>query len=137
MKFSIITVTLNSEKTLRDTLNSVFSQTYKNVEHIIVDGGSSDNTISILKKYPNKKKKIFIKKKLGIYEFINFAIQKSSGRYICILNSDDIFQSNTIIEQLAKKVSKNNKIEIILGNVAYFDNSDYYNITRFYSSSDF
>ena len=57
MKFSIITVTLNSEKTLRDTLNSVFSQTYKNVEHIIVDGGSSDNTISILKKYPNKRKK--------------------------------------------------------------------------------
>ena len=53
------------------------------------------------------------------------------------MNSDDIFQSNTIIEQLAKKVSKNNKIEIILGNVAYFDNSDYYNITRFYSSSDF
>ena len=62
MKISIITVTLNSEKTLRDTLNSVFSQTYKNVEHIIVDGGSKDATLSILKRYPNKKKKIYIKK---------------------------------------------------------------------------
>ena len=59
MKISIITVSLNSAETIRDTLNSVFSQTYRNIEHIIVDGGSSDETISILKKYPNKNKKIF------------------------------------------------------------------------------
>ena len=57
MKISIITVTLNSERTIRDTLNSVFSQTYKNIEHIIVDGGSNDKTRSILKDYTNKKKK--------------------------------------------------------------------------------
>ena len=63
MKISIITVTLNSEKTLRDTLNSVFSQTYKNIEHIIVDGGSKDKTLSILKRYPNKKEEDFYKKK--------------------------------------------------------------------------
>ena len=68
MKISIITVTLNSEQTIRDTLNSVFSQTYKNIEHIIVDGGSNDQTCSILKNYTNKKKKYFIKK---ILEFIN------------------------------------------------------------------
>ncbi len=137
MKISIVTVTLNSEKTLRDTLNSVFSQTYKNIEHIIVDGGSKDGTLSILKKYPNKKKKIFIKKNFGIYESINYAIQKSTGKYICILNSDDIFQSNTIVEELFLKVSKNKNIDILLGNVAYFDNSDYYNITRFYTSTAF
>ena len=58
MKISIITITLNSEKTIRDTLNSVCSQSYKNIEHIIVDGGSSDNTLSILRKYPFKNKKI-------------------------------------------------------------------------------
>ena len=67
MKFSIITITLNSEKTIRDTLNSVFSQTYRNAEHIIIDGGSTDQTIPILKRYPNNKKKIFIKKNFGIY----------------------------------------------------------------------
>ena len=137
MKISIITVTLNSEKTLRDTLNSVFSQTYKNIEHIIVDGGSQDKTLSILKKYPNKKKKIFIKKNFGIYKSINFAIKNSTGRFICILNSDDIFQSNTIIEKLALEIFRNKKIKIFLGNVAYFDNSDYYKITRYYSSSNF
>ena len=57
MKISIITVTLNSEKTVRDTLNSVFSQSYKKIEHIIVDGGSKDNTISIIKNYKFKNKK--------------------------------------------------------------------------------
>ena len=57
MKLSIITVTYNSAKTLSDTLNSVASQNYKNIEHIIVDGGSSDNTLSLLKKYPFSKKK--------------------------------------------------------------------------------
>ncbi len=63
MKISILTVCFNSEKTIADTINSVNSQTYKNIEHIFVDGGSEDNTIKILKKNPNKKKKLFIKKK--------------------------------------------------------------------------
>ena len=67
MKISVITVTLNSEETIRDTLNSVYSQNYKNIEHIIVDGGSNDETLSILKKYPNKKKKIFIRENFGVY----------------------------------------------------------------------
>ena len=62
MKISIITVTLNSEKTIRDTINSVLSQSYKGIEHIFVDGGSTDSTVKILKKNPNKNKKIFIKK---------------------------------------------------------------------------
>ena len=137
MKISVITVTLNSEQTIRDTLNSVFSQTYKNIEHIIIDGGSKDKTLSILKKYPNKKKKIFIKNNFGIYKSINYGIQKSSGKYICILNSDDIYQSNDTIKNLVKLISKNKSSKILLGNVAYFDNSDYYKITRFYSSKGF
>ena len=64
MKFSIITLTLNSEKTIRDTLNSLLSQSFKNFEHIIIDGGSTDDTMKILKKYKNKNIKIFKKKKL-------------------------------------------------------------------------
>ena len=82
MKLSIITVTLNSENTVRDTLNSVLSQSHKNFEHIIVDGGSTDKTLSILKKYPFNKKKIFIKKNYGIYKSINYAINKASGDFI-------------------------------------------------------
>ena len=137
MKISIITVTLNSDNTLSDTLNSILSQNYKNTEHIIVDGGSTDNTLKILKNYPNKNKKIFVKKKFGIYKSINFAISESSGEFICILNSDDIFQSNDTIKNLVKKISKNKKIDIFLGNVAYFSDSNYYKINRYYSSKNF
>ena len=137
MKISIITVTLNSEETIRDTLNSVISQTYKNIEHIIVDGGSNDGTNKILKKYKYNKSKVFIKKNFGIYKSINFGIKKSTGDYVCILNSDDIFQSNDIIKNLVKIFSRNKKINIFLGNVAYFKNSDYYRISRFYSCLGF
>ena len=64
MKISIITVCFNSANTIADTINSVNSQSYKSIEHIFVDGGSTDQTVEILKKNPNKKKKIFIKKKV-------------------------------------------------------------------------
>ena len=62
MKFSIITLTFNSEKTIRDTLNSVMSQNYQNFEHIIIDGGSKDSTIKILNKYKSRNVKFYIKK---------------------------------------------------------------------------
>ena len=106
MKLSIITVTLNSEKTIVDTLNSVLSQTFKNIEHIIVDGGSTDKTVSLLSKYKNPKKKIFLKKGYGIYKAINFGIKKSCGDIIAILNSDDFYESNSTIYEVIKKVKK-------------------------------
>ena len=105
MKISIITVCFNSANTIADTINSVNSQSYKSIEHIFVDGGSTDEMVKILKKNPNKKKKIFIKKKSSIYEAMNYGIKQSKGEIIHILNSDDIFQSNLIIE----KINENHK----------------------------
>ena len=87
VKISIITVTLNSQETIRDTLNSILSQNYKNIEHIIIDGGSNDQTLNIIKRYPNKNKKFYIYKKSGIYQAINYGIKKCSGDYITILNN--------------------------------------------------
>lgn len=137
MKISIITVTLNSEKTIRDTINSILSQDYKNLEHIIVDGGSKDKTLSILDKYKSKKVKIYKKKNFGIYKSINFGIKKSKGKFILILNSDDIFHSNKTISKAYKKLKDSKNIDIFLGNVAYFSHNDYFNINRFYSSKRF
>ena len=62
MKITIITVTFNSQETIRDTLNSILSQSYKNIEHIFVDGGSTDKTLKILRNYPLRNKKIYVKK---------------------------------------------------------------------------
>lgn len=136
-KVSIITVTLNSEKTILDTLNSAINQTCKNIEHIFVDGGSNDNTIKILKKYPFENKKIIIKKNSTIYEAINIGIKKSTGHIISILNSDDFYNNSGILEKIYKEFKKNKTTDVISGNVVYFKNNKFNKITRYYKASDF
>ena len=135
MKLSIITPTLNSDKSIAYTLNSVFKQTFKNVEHIIVDGGSTDNTLDIVKKHKIKQK-IIIKKKSSIYEAINIGIKNSTGDYVLILNSDDILNSPQIIKKIISKIKKT-KAKIIFGDVCYHDDFDYRKIIRYYNSKNF
>lgn len=135
MKLSIITPTLNSDKSIAYTLNSVFKQTYKNIEHIIVDGGSTDHTLKIVKKHIVKKK-IIIKKKSSIYEAINVGIQNSKGDYILVLNSDDILNSRFTIKRIINEIKKT-KTKILLGDVCYHDNFNYKKIVRYYSAKNF
>ena len=135
MKITIVTSTLNSEKSIPYTLSSVFEQTYKNIEHIIVDGGSTDETISIARKH-KRNKKIFIRKKTSIYEALNIGIKKSTGEYILILNSDDILDHKNVINDIVKFIKKN-KSKIILGNVSYFNNFSFDKITRYYAAIGF
>jgi glycosyltransferase involved in cell wall biosynthesis len=132
MKISIITPTLNCEKTLPITLASILGQNYRNLEHIIVDGGSNDNTVKILKKYPNKNKKLFLLKKKKLYESINYGIKKSKGELITILNSDDFYNNYKIISEIAQIVKKS-KHEIFIGNTLYFAEKKFENITRNYN----
>ena len=135
MKLSIITPTLNSDKSIAYTLNSVFKQTYKNIEHIVVDGGSTDNTLNIVKKH-KVKKKIIIKKKSSIYEAINIGIRNATGDYILVLNSDDILNSHLIIKKIINKIKKT-KSKILLGDVCYHNNFDYKSIVRYYNAKNF
>ena len=136
MKLTIITVCLNSEKTITDTINSVNSQTYKNIEHIFVDGGSKDKTLEILRKNPNKNKKILIKKNSSIYGAMNEGIKNAKGTFIQILNSDDILNSNETIEKTIKKIKQNPKIDIFLGNVVYFSYNNFLKINRFFDANN-
>jgi glycosyltransferase involved in cell wall biosynthesis len=136
MKVSIITVCFNSEKTIIYTLNCVLSQNYKNIEHIIVDGGSTDKTLSILKKYPFKNKKIIIKKNSTIYQAMNEGIKKSTGELIGILNSDDFYNNDKIISQVVN-IAKKSKAKIFLGDVVYFNGKNFLKITRYYGAKDF
>jgi glycosyltransferase involved in cell wall biosynthesis len=135
MKISIVTTCLNSEKSIAFTLSSVFSQTYKNIEHIVIDGGSTDETLNILKEH-KVKKKIFIRKNTSIYQALNIGISKCEGEYILILNSDDILDDNNVIKNTVNFIKKNNQ-KIILGNVTYFNNFLFNKPTRFYTSTHF
>ena len=135
LKVSIITVCLNSENTILKTLNSVINQKYSHIEHIIVDGGSTDKTIFFLKNYNFKKKKIFYKKNLSLYKSLNFGIKKASGEIITFLHSDDIFNSENTIQQIINKIKKSSK-DIFFGDVLYFS-QNFKNIFRHYSSKNF
>jgi glycosyltransferase involved in cell wall biosynthesis len=137
MKITIITVTLNSETTIRDTLNSVLSQTYNNIEHIIVDGGSKDKTLDIINRYPHKNKKIYKLPRSGIYSAINYGIKKSSGTFITILNSDDFFHSEKTIANIVKTIKNNKNYKIFFSDVVYFRNVNYYDIRRLFSAKYF
>ena len=94
--FSLVTVVKNNEKFIDETINSVLNQTFKDFEYIIVDGDSKDNTLSIIKKYENKIDYWVSQKDNGIYDAFNYGISLCKGRYIGIINSDDIYTKDAL-----------------------------------------
>ncbi|NLC87197.1 MAG: glycosyltransferase [Clostridiaceae bacterium] len=111
MKISIITATYNSEKTLKDTLESVLKQTYKDYEHIIVDGLSKDSTVQIVKEYKEKyngKLRYISEKDSGIYDAMNKGIKMATGDIIGLLNSDDIYANENVLSKIAETFNKTN-----------------------------
>lgn len=135
MKISIITATYNSEKTIADTLRSVAEQNYPNIEHIIIDGASKDNTLVIVEKYPHVKKVISEPDK-GIYDAMNKGIQMASGDIIGILNSDDFYPDNKIIEKVVNTINNYN-IESIYGDLNYVSENNPEKIVRTWKAKDF
>ena len=116
-KISIITVVLNGEKSIERCLNSVINQKYPSnkIEHIIIDGGSKDKTVNILKKYKNKISYWHSKKDKGLYDAMNKGISKCTGEIIGILNSDDYFYPNTF--KIVSNYFSNFKIDYLFGSV--------------------
>ena len=99
MKVSIITVTYNSAKTIKDTLKSVAAQTYPDIEHIIVDGASKDDTVRIAKEFPHVAK-IISEPDKGIYDAMNKGIRAATGDIVGILNSDDFFSAPDVVQKI-------------------------------------
>ncbi len=132
-KISIITVCYNSEKTLQETIDSVITQSYNNIEYIIVDGASTDKTKQIIEE--NKAKiNIFISEPdKGIYDAMNKGIKIASGDIIGILNSDDIFYDNKVIENVITCFINNN-IDAVYGNIVYFKKNNYNQIVRYWKT---
>ena len=122
-KVSVLMTVYNTDKYIKDSINSVLSQTYKNFELIIVDDGSNDNSKQIIKKFKNKKiKKYLLKKNIGRIRALNYALRKSAGRYIAILDSDDI----SIKKRLKTQVDILNKDKnlMLIGSMVRFNNEN-------------
>ncbi len=136
MKFSIITATYNSQNTIADAINSVASQSYKNIEHIIIDGASTDNTISIINEVKGNVSKIISEVDEGIYDALNKGIKNSTGDVIVFLHADDIFAENTIIEKAAKLFSEK-QTDCIYGDLQYVAKEDTNKIIRYWKSGEY
>ena len=136
MKISIITATYNSEAHIADCVRSVNSQTYDNIEHIIIDGASKDNTVKIIEETPNRVAKIVSEPDKGIYDAMNKGIRMATGDVIGILNSDDFFTSDDVIETVVDAFN-NNDIDALYGDVHFVNPNDLNKCVRYYSSAIF
>jgi len=137
MKISVITICYNSANTLKYTLKSVLSQDYENIEHIIVDGGSTDNTLDVLKHYSLKRKIIISEKDKGIYDALNKGINKATGDFVTYLHSDDVFYNPQVISDVVKKIKKNKGYKIYLGDTVYSNKKNISSIIRYYTARNF
>jgi len=118
LKFSIITPSFNQGEYIKDTIESVLNQNYKNFEHIIIDGGSNDNTIEILKKYSHLK--WVSEKDRGQSHAINKGFAKASGDIIAWINSDDYYEKN-VFAGIATYFENNPDCMVLYGDITYVD----------------
>jgi len=137
MRISIITTTYNSASTIRDTLESVNAQTYPDIEHIIVDGKSRDNTLELVKQYGKRVTKIISEPDKGIYDAMNKGIKAATGDIVGILNSDDFFADNDVIAKIVKEFIDNPELEGVYTNLYYVKQDDPDIIVRHWVSEPF
>lgn len=135
MKISIITATYNSSATIRDTLESVKNQSYNNIEHIIIDGLSKDNTMQIVSSYPHVAKVISEKDK-GIYDAMNKGVLNATGEIIGILNSDDVYIGPDILNKVAKAFEEETT-DAVYGDLKYVQQDNLNKTTRTWRSGPF
>jgi len=136
MKVTIITVTLNSQKYLEDCIRSVTNQQYGNIEHIIIDGKSTDGTIEIIKKYEGNISKWISETDRGMYDAINKGMEMATGDVIGILNSDDLLDGNDVIGTIVKAF-EDEKVDSIYGDLEYVAPDDLNKIYRIWKGKPY
>lgn len=139
MKISIITVTFNSGKTLHDTIQSVLSQSYSDIEYILIDGSSKDNTVDIIKEYESQfcgRMKWISEKDKGLYDAMNKGIRMATGDIVGIINSDDFYHQTDIISKVAEAFQYE-AVEAIYGDVRFVNPDNPDKTVRYYSSKNF
>ena len=134
MKISIITATWNSSATIENAILSVASQGYPDLEHIIVDGNSSDATLPIVFRYENLIDKLISEPDHGIYDAMNKGIFLSTGEVIGILNSDDFYANPHVLEKVSR-VFEDKSVDTSYGDLIYVDPTNVNRITRYWRAS--
>ncbi len=115
MKISVITVCLNSEKTIENTIRSVITQNYDQIEYIVIDGGSKDKTIELINKYKHSITKLVSEKDEGIYSAINKGLKLATGDIVSILHADDFYADENVLSKIAIQFNNDIKLECFIG----------------------
>lgn len=139
MNISIITITFNSATTLRDTIQSVLSQSYPNIEYIIIDGASKDDTVGIIKEYEprfNGRMHWISEPDKGLYDAMNKGIRMATGDIVGIINSDDFYHRIDVIAKVAEAFQEMG-IQAIYGDVRFINSNNLDKTVRYYSSKNF
>lgn len=134
MKISIITVVYNNDKTIKDAIESVLNQSYQQIEYIVIDGASKDNTVSIIKEFQSQIAKFVCEPDNGIYDAMNKGVGLATGDVIGILNSDDLYQDANVIETVMNQFSQDPSLDIVYGDLVYVKNEDVNSIVRNWKS---
>lgn len=134
MKISIITVCFNSVRTLGDTIASVAAQGHPNIEHIVVDGGSTDGTLAVIERHREKLAKVVSEPDRGIYDAMNKGISLASGEVVGFLNSDDSYQHAHVLEDVAS-VLADKAVDACYADLVYVDPVDTTRVVRYWKSS--
>jgi glycosyltransferase involved in cell wall biosynthesis len=138
VKISIITATYNSDKTIESTIQSVLSQTYPNIEHVLIDGASKDNTLAIVQNYQINHPSIryISEPDKGIYDALNKGVQVASGDIVGFLHSDDYFENELVIEQIINTFQLQ-QCDGVYGDLRYVSSENTKKVIRYWKSRDF
>lgn len=136
MKVTIITVTYQSEKYLADCIESVIKQTYPNIEHIIIDGKSTDGTVDIIKKYESKISSWISETDKGMYDAINKGLKLASGDIVGILNSDDMLETEEVIADIVEAF-KTKDVGAVYGDLEYVHSDDTNKVFRIWKGKPY
>ena len=136
VKISIITVCLNSSDTIEDTINSVLGQDYKDIEYIVIDGGSRDGTLDILTGYKKQITKYISEPDKGIYNAMNKGIGMATGRVVGFLNADDLYYDESVISQIADTI-KQNDYQAVYGDLVYVDRRKTEKVVRYWHAGQY
>ena len=136
MRISVITVCFNSAQTLERTLQSVFEQDWSDLEHIVIDGGSTDGSADILAAFRSRLTHIVSESDNGIYHAMNKGLAHAQGDIICFLNADDYYANSMVLSQVATKIQEQD-LDAVMGDVAFFHRGFSQRLVRRYRSNRF
>ncbi|AVR45283.1 glycosyl transferase [Christiangramia fulva] len=136
MKVSVVTIVYNNSSTIRDCIESVLAQNYPNIEHVVIDGGSTDGTLEILHSYKDRLGYLISEKDNGLYNALNKGIEAATGDIIGILHSDDLFYAPDTLEKVVAAFEES-AADLVYANGLYVDKEKPEDVKRVYSSKPY